>query len=467
MSPRSGKGFRTSQEATDLTVTHRHAAGIDVHSREHFVAVAVEDVPAGFVNAEDQLPAGVRKFGTNTGDLEAIAAWLKDCGVTTVAMESTGVYWIPLYDLLASQGFEVLLVDPRQTKHAPGRPKSDVVDCQWIRRLHSYGLLTGSFRPGDEIIRWRGLQRQREMLIRYGAMHIQHMQKVLEEMNVKLTEVVSDIVGQTGMKIIKDIVRGERDPLKLAKHRHASCKRTEDEIASALYGNWRSELLFALKQALKLYEFYQKQLRECEVQIEECLRSLKDKSDGRPLPMNLRKRKPEKNEVRFGARELLFRMSGVDLTQIEGISETTALVILSELGTDLNAFAHEKNFVSWLGLCPQHRGSGGKIFKRRTRRGANRVARALRMAAQGCHHAKNALGAFYRRVQSRAGGAKAIVATARKIAERVYRMLKYGQEYARHSEEVYAKAYQQRLHKSLAKKAASLGYKLVPETMTP
>jgi transposase len=466
MSPRSGKGFRTSQ-TEDLRVTHRHAAGIDVHSREHFVAVAVEDVPADFVNREDQLPAGVRKFGTNTGDLEAIAAWLKDCGVTTVAMESTGVYWIPLYDLLASQGFEVLLVDPRQTKHAPGRPKTDVVDCQWIRRLHSYGLLTGSFRPGDEIIRWRGLQRQREMLIRYAAMHIQHMQKVLEEMNVKLTEVVSDIVGQTGMKIIKDIVRGERDPLKLAKHRHASCQRTEGEIASALYGNWRSELLFALKQALKLYEFYQKQLRECEGQIEECLRSLKDKSDGRPLPMNLRKRKPEKNEVRFGARELLFRMSGVDLTQIEGISETTALVILSELGTDLSAFAHEKNFVSWLGLCPQHRGSGGKIFKRRTRRGANRVARALRMAAQGCHHAKNALGAFYRRVQSRAGGAKAIVATARKIAERVYRMLKYGQEYARQSEETYAKAYQQRLHKSLAKKAASLGYQLVPETMTP
>jgi transposase len=466
MTPRAGKAFRKSAQAEDLTVTHRHAAGIDVHSREHFVAVAAEDVPAGFVNPEDKLPTGVRKFGTNTGDLEAIAAWLKDCGVTTVAMESTGVYWIPLYDLLASQGFEVLLVDPRQTKHAPGRPKSDVVDCQWIRRLHSYGLLTGSFRPGDEIIRWRGLQRQREMLIRYGAMHIQHMQKVLEEMNVKLTEVVSDIVGQTGMKIIKDIVRGERDPLKLAKHRHESCKRTEAEIASALYGNWRSELLFALKQALKLYEFYQKQLRECEGQIEECLRSLKDKSDGRPLPANLRKRKPEKNEARFGARELLFRMSGVDLTQIEGISETTALVILSELGTDLSAFAHEKNFVSWLGLCPQHRGSGGKIFKRRTRRGANRVARALRMAAQGCHHAKNALGAFYRRIQSRAGGSKAIVATARKIAERVYRMLKFGQEYARQSQDLYEQAYQQRLHKSLAKKAASLGYKLVPETMT-
>ena len=466
MSPRSGKAFHTSTEINDLTVTHRHAAGVDVHAAVHFVSVNADDVPASFVNPDAKLPTGVRKFGTNTGDLEALAAWLKDCHVKTVAMESTGVYWIPLYDILASQGFEVLLVDPRQTKHAPGRPKSDVLDCQWIRRLHSYGLLTASFRPADEIVRWRGFQRQREMLIRYAAQHIQHMQKVLEEMNVKLTEVVSDIVGQTGMKIIRDIVGGERDPLKLAKHRHASCKATEAEIASALYGNWREELLFALKQALKLYEFYQKQLRECDDQIEACLRTMKDKSTGKALPANLRKRKPEKNEVQFGARELLFKMAGVDLTQIEGISETTALVILSEIGTDLSKFPHEKNFVSWLGLCPQHRGSAGKIFKRRIRRGANRAARALRMAAQGCHHAKNALGAFYRRIQARGGGAKAIVATARKIAERVYRMLKYGQEYVRVGEQAYEAAYQQRQLKSMAQKAAHLGYKLVPETMS-
>lgn len=467
MSPRSGKQFQRSTEVRDLAVTHRHAAGIDVHAAVHFVAVAAEDVPAGFIPAEGKLPVGVRKFGTNTGDLEALAAWLKDCGVKTVAMESTGVYWIPLYDLLASQGFAVILVDPRQTKHAPGRPKSDVLDCQWIRRLHSYGLLTASFRPSDEIVRWRGFQRQREMLIRYAAQHVQHLQKVLEEMNVKLPEVVSDIVGVTGMKIIKDIVRGERDPQKLAKHRHASCKHTEAEIASALYGNWRGEHLFALKQALRLYEFYQKQLRECDEQIEACLRGMADKSQGKPLPPSVRKRKPENNEVRFGARALLFRMSGVDLTVLEGISETTALVILSEIGTDLSQFPHEKNFVSWLGLCPQHRGSAGKIFKRRTRRGANRTARALRLAAQGCHHAKNALGAFYRRIQARAGGPKAIVATARKIAERVYRMLKFGQEYVRQSQEAYEQTYQLRLVKSLAAKAAHLGYKLVPEAMSP
>src|SRR5215813_13638222 len=284
MTPRAGKHFRTSAQAVDLAITHRHAAGIDVHAAVHFVAVPVEDVPAGFVNPDAKLPAGVRKFGANTGDLEALAAWLKDCHVTTVAMESTGVYWIPLYDLLASRGFAVLLVDPRQTKHAPGRPKSDVLDCQWIRRLHSYGLLTASFRPSHQIVRWRGFQRQREMLIRYAAQHVQHLQKVLEEMNVKLTEVVSDIVGQTGMKIIKDIVRGERDAKKLAKHRHASCKASEEQIAAALCGNWRPELLFALRQALKLYDFYQKQLQECEGRIEECLRAMEDKSKGAPLP---------------------------------------------------------------------------------------------------------------------------------------------------------------------------------------
>jgi transposase len=463
MTPQKGKKFRTSDKV-DLTITHRHAAGIDVHSAVHFVAVPVEDVPAGFVNPDAKLPAGVRKFGANTSDLEALAAWLKDCGVKTVAMESTGVYWIPLYDLLASQGFAVILVDPRQTKHAPGRPKSDVLDCQWIRRLHSYGLLTASFRPADEIVQWRGFQRQREMLIRYAAQHVQHMQKALEEMNVKLTEVVSDIAGQTGMKIIKDIVRGERDPLKLAKHRHERCKATETEIASALYGNWRKEHLFALKQALKMYEFYQRQLRECDQEIETCLRGFADKSGAGPLPARPKKQAPRRHEPKFGARALLFRMAGVDLTVIEGISETTALVILSEIGTDLSQFPSEKNFVSWLGLCPQHRGSAGKIFNRRVRRGANRAARAMRMAAQGCHHAKNALGAFYRRIQARCGGAKAVVATARKIAERVYRLLKYGQAYVAQAEQAYEEAHRLRTLKAMARKAESLGYKLVPAT---
>ncbi len=464
MTPRKGKKFRRSEEVDDLKLTHPHAAGIDVHAAVHFVAVPVTDVPQGFINPDGKLPAGVRKFGTNTEDLETLATWLKDCGVKTIAMESTGVYWIPLFELLERQGFEVILVDPRQTKHAPGRPKSDVLDCQWIKRLHSYGLLTASFRPADEIVVWRGYQRQRDMLVRYAAQHVQHMQKAMEEMNVKLTEVVSDIAGQTGMKIIKDIVRGVRDPLKLAKHRHEKCKATEAEIASALYGNWRAEHLFALKQAVQMYEFYHRQLRACDERIEACLRSFVDKSGGAVLPPNPRRQTLKHNEVEFGARELLFRMVGADLTVIEGISETTGLVILSEIGTDLSRFPTAKNFVSWLGLCPQHRGSAGKIFNRRVRRGANRAARALRMAGQGCHHAKNALGAFYRRIQARCGGAKAVVATARKIAERVYRFLKYGQEYVRQAEQVYEEAYRLRTLKGMARKAESLGYKLVPVT---
>jgi transposase len=450
----------------DLALTHPQAAGVDVHSAVHFVAVPVESVPDGFVNLDEQLPKGVRKFGANTGDLEAIGAWLKDCGVKTVAMESTGVYWIPLFELLASQGFEVILVDPRQTKHAPGRPKTDVLDCQWIQRLHSYGLLAGSFRPADEIVVWRGYQRQREMLIRYAAQHVQHMQKALEEMNVKLTEVVSDIVGQTGMKIIKDIVAGQRDPQKLAKHRNEKCKATEAEIASALYGNWRAEHLFALEQGLELYEFHHRQVGACDERIEACLRGFADKSGGAPLPPKARGPQTRaRNAVVFGARALLFRMAGVDLTVIEGINETTALVILSEIGTDLSRFPSEKNFVSWLGLCPNHRGSAGKIFRRGVRRGANRAAKALRMAGQGCYKAKNALGAFYRRIQARSGGAKAVVATARKIAERVYRLLKYGQEYVRQAEQAYEASYQARLVKGLAHKAESLGYKLMPIEM--
>jgi hypothetical protein len=228
--------------------------------------------------------------------------------------------------------------------------------------------------------------------------------------------------------------------------------------------NWRKEHLFALKQAVQMYEFYQRQLRACDQEIETCLRGFADKSGGAALPPKPKQQKPRGHEPQFGARALLFRMAGVDLTAIEGISETTALVILSEIGTDLSRFPSEKNFVSWLGLCPQHRGSAGKIFSRRVRRGANRAARALRMAAQGCHHAKNALGAFYRRIQARCGGAKAVVATARKIAERVYRLLKYGQEYVRQAEQAYEEAYRQRTLQGMARKAASLGYKLVPAT---
>jgi transposase len=448
-----------------LSVLHPHAAGIDLHPSAHWVAVPPGSAPPPPADHPSNLPAHVRKFGTCTADLEALADWLTACHVTTVAMESTGIYWVTLFELLERRGFEVNLIDPRQTKHAPGRPKSDVLDCQWIQRLHSYGLLSASFRPDDQIVVLRGYLRQRLMLLEYGSCHIQHMQKALELMNVKLTETVKDITGMTGMAIIKAILQGKRNPLELAKLRDPRCRKTEAELARALYGNWRAEHMFALEQALALYETYQRLLRDCDRELEAVLQSFADKSDGRKVPP--RKRPRQKNEPTFAVETLLQRMTGVNLLVIEGISDTTALVVLSEIGFDMSKWPTEKHFTSWLGLCPQHRGTGGKIRSRRVRRGANRAARALRMAAQGCHHAKNALGAFYRRIQARAGGPKAVLATARKLAERIYRLLKYGEEYVRQGIDQYEAHYRARLVQGLARKARELGFALVPQEASP
>jgi transposase len=466
--PRSGVPKTGRKKASDdLHITHPHAAGIDVHSREHWVAV-----PPGSARGPAQnpsLPAHVRSFGTCTPDLEQLADWLAECGVTTVAMESTGVYWVALFELLERRGFQVFLVDPRQTRQVSGRPKTDVYDCQWIQRLHSYGLLAASFRPQDEVCVLRGYLRQRQTLIASAGQSIQHMQKALEQMNVKLTEVVCDITGMTGMLILEAILRGERDPQLLARFRHQRCHRSEEEIARALKGNWREEHLFALRQAMKAYKFERRQLTECDKAIEKYLKTLAEQSEARRQPDEAAKLLPNGKGHRtkkvaspaFDARTLLFRFSGVDLTVIEGIDASTALTILSEIGIDMSRWRTEKHLTSWLGLSPQHRQSGGRIYSRRTRGGANRAARAFRMAAQGCHHAKNALGAFYRRVQARAGGGKALIATARKIAERVYRLLKYGETYVRQTMAEYENMYRIKLTKALAKRAGELGYKLV------
>jgi transposase len=463
MTPRKQKNLRVVVAPEPLRVAHAHAAGIDVHAREHWVAVPPDQAPPPPADHSPNLPPHVRKFGTCTADLEACADFLQQAGVKTVAMESTGVYWIPLFELLERQGFEVYLVDPRQSRHAPGRPKSDVLDCQWLQRLHSYGLLSPSFRPADDVVVLRSYLRQRLLLIQYGGQHIQHMQKALEQMNVKLTEVVRDITGVTGMAIIKAILRGERKPLHLAKYRNEHCKRTEAEIARALYGNWREEHLFALQQAVDAYEFYHRQLRDCDARLKSCLATFEDKSKGQQIPPRVRRTSRGKaNEPAFDVRAALYRMSGLDITVLEGIDANTALVVLSEIGIDMSKWPTVKRFVSWLGLCPQHRGSAGKIRSRRVRRGANRAARALRLAAQGCHRAKNALGAFYRRIQARAGGSKAVVATARKLAERIYRLLKYGTEYVRQEAEAYEANYQARVLQMLERKAKQLGFKLQP-----
>jgi transposase len=434
-----------------LKVTNPHAAGIDVGADEHWVCVPAD---------RDAEP--VRRFRTYTADLEALADWLQACGVTTVAMESTGVYWVPLYELLEARGLEVLLVDARQVARAPGRPKTDHKDCQWIQRLHSYGLLSAAFRPQDEVVVLRGYLRQRDMLVTYGGQHIQHMQKALEQMNVKLTEVVSDITGVTGMGIIKAILGGERAPQELARLRDPRCKESEATIARALQGNWREEHLFALRQAVALYEFYHRQIDACDAAIEAHLRTFVDQSGGQSLPYRPRRRKREANEPRFDARLRLYCLCGVDLTAIEGIDETTALVLLSEIGTKMSRWPSLKHFCSWLGLCPQHKISGGKILSRRVRRGASRAKRALRLGARSLHHSKSALGAFFRRMKSRHGTPGAITAAAHKLARLVYALLKHGMDYVAQGMAEYEAKYRERKLRAMARQARELGFQLVP-----
>jgi transposase len=458
------KGSRVRVADSDLRITNPHAAGIDVHARAHWVCVPAASVSCRAQDQPGNLPANVRVFGTCTPDLEQLADWLFACGVTTIAMEATGVYWIALFELLERRGLKVILVDPRQTRQVAGRPQSDLLSCQWIQRLHSYGLLSASFRPDDQTCVLRGYLRQRQLLIADAGRSTQHMQKALEQMNVKLAETLSDITGVTGMLILKAIVRGTRDPQELAKYRNEHCKCTPAEMARALQGNWREEHLFALRQALKTYQHLRRQLAECDACIRTCLKSLPDNSGGEVLPKKTPRRSTKATEPTFDARGLLFRWSGRDLTVIEGIDQSTALSVLAEIGIDMSKWLTERHFVSWLGLCPQHRGSAGRIKNRRLRGGANRAARAFRLAAQGCHHANNALGAFYRRVQARAGSGKAVIATARKIACRVYRLLKYGEPYVRQDMAAYEAQFRLKRMKGLARKARALGYQLVPVT---
>lgn len=452
--PRHRPG-RKAKARPPFLVLDRHAAGIDIGSAEHWVAVPPE---------ADADP--VRSFGTCTADLEALADWLQACGVTSVAMESTGVYWIPLFELLEARGLQVRLVDARQTRALPGRPKDDARDCQWIQRLHSCGLLGAAFRPEDQVVVLRSYLRQRQMLIGYASDHIRHLQKALEQLNVKLPEVVADVTGVTGMSIIKAILAGERDPAQLAKLRDPRCKQDEQAIARALHGNWRAEHLFCLRQALALYEFYQGQLAECDRHLDAHLQTFADRSAAAPVPprpagKRKQRRKHKSNVPAFDARAQLYRMSGVDLTQIEGIEEGTALVLLSEIGLDMTRWPTEKHFCSWLGLSPQHKISGGRVLSRRVRPGVNRAAQALRLAARALEHSQSALGACFRRWKSRLGAPKAITAAAHKLARLVYSLLKHGQSYLAVGLEEYEREHQERQLRNLNRKARELGYELV------
>jgi transposase len=391
-----------------------------------------------------------------------MAAWLRQCQVTTVAMESTGVYWIPLYDLLESEGFQVLLVDPRQVQRAPNRPKTDVHDCQWIQRLHSLGLLTAAFRPEEPIRVWRAYQRHRATLIEDAGRHLQRMEKALEQMNVKLAEVVSDLTGLTGMSIIRAIVRGERDAKELATLRDHRCKESAATITRALQGTWQPEHLFALQQSLALYDYYHEQLRACDRVIEEHLQGMA-LPEVPPLAPKRRVRRRKDNEVTFDARQRLHHVAGVDLTAIEGIEESTALIVLSEIGTDMSRWPSEKHFGSWLGLAPNPKKSGGRVKSSATRPGVNRAAQALRLAAKNLQRSQSALGAFFRRIAARRGLAKAITATAYKLARIIYAMLKHGMAYVAQGLEAYETAYRERVVRQIKRKAAALGLVVVEQ----
>jgi len=430
-------------------VKNPHAAAIDVHSDNHVVCVG---------------PDQVQTFGAYTVDLHALADHLKQYGVTTVVLESTGVYWVPLFELLESRGFEVFLIEPSQARHCGARPKTDVADCQWLQRLHTYGLLRPSFRPPESVLALRGYWRQRQMQVRYAASHVQHIQKALEQMNVKLTEVAADIMGLTGRRIIEAILRGERDARLLASLRDPTCKKSEEEYAKALQGTWRPEHLFALKQAYALYRFHHEQITECDQRVAEELARLPNRAADKPFQPRPRRCGRKSNEVRFAATEPLFQALGVDLTLIDGIEINTALMILAEIGVDVSRFPTEKHFASWLRLCPQLEESNHTRKKRSPRRGKNRLAQALRMAAQAVSRTKTPLAVFYHRIKGRLGGKGAITATAHKLAVLVYRLLKHGADYVRQSMEEYAAKLKEQMERSLRRKAAQLGYDLVPKT---
>jgi transposase len=432
-----------------LPVTQAHAAGVDIGSWSHWVCIGADET------------AHVREFPAHTEGLHALVAFLHEHQVSTVAMESTGIYWVPLYELLDAQGFEVLLVDPSYTKQVRGRPKTDRRDCQWIYRLHSVGLLAAAFRPDEKTCQLRAYLRQRADLIRYAAQHIQHMQKALEQMNLKLTEIISDITGRTGQDIIKAILRGVRDPAKLAKFRHKKCHASEAEIAQALTGSYREEHLFALRQAYQAWEFYHKQRDQVDVQIARQLARMKQDRALPPLKARAGSGGRKPNEPHFDVRAALYYVVGIDLTEIEGVGPMTALTIISEIGPEVSKFATVKHFCSWLGLCPQTKKSGGRILSSRTRPGVNRAALALQMAASSLHGSKGALGAFLRHKKAQLGAPKAITAAAHKLARLVYLALKHGMTYVRQTQEEYQAKMREQQLKSLRKKAKQLGLTVI------
>lgn len=445
---------KSSRKMSTLEIQNPNAAGIDIGSREHWVAVR-----------PDQNEQPTRCFQSFTKDLNELADWLIDCDVTTVAMESTGVYWIPLFQILDARGFEVLLVNAHKVKNVSGR-KDDESDCEWIRKLHSYGLLQGSFQPEDNIRALRTYLRDRDTLVSCCASHVQRMQKSLTQMNLQLHHVISDITGVTGMSIIRTIVDGERDPQVLAVYRDKRIKADEETIVKALEGDYLKEHLSSLKRYLQLYDFYQSQIEDCDREIEDLLKtfpflddflSYKEDAD-KP---NKRRKKKAANAPNFDVEKYIFQITGVDLFAVDGFGANNLLGIIAETGIDMTKWKTEKYFTSWLRLSPNNKISGGKIISHHTQKTNNRANKLFRLAAQSLANSKCSLGAFYRRLRYRIGPAKAIVATARKLAIIFYRMLRFKIEYHDIGAEQYEMKHRANQIKYLEKKAQLLGLKLV------
>lgn len=454
----------TKTNPAQLDLLNPKCAGIDIGAAEIFVCIA-----------KTSSKQEVRAFPTFTADLKRMIQWLKENKVESVAMESTGVYWIPSYEMLEEAGFEVLLVNARFFKSVPGR-KSDVQDCQWIQQLHSYGLLRGSFRPSNDVVELRSYVRQRSRLFELAAAQVQLMHKAFTQMNIQLNHAISDITGVTGLNIVRAILRGERDPKALADLSVNGCRKNMDVIAKALEGNYREEHVFALEQAYESFEFFHQQILKCEKAIQktlECIKipdslispkkSFKALTEQPFLPVKKRRKNKtaaNRSPYCFNAPDEIKKITKADLTTIPGIDANTAMKILSEIGTEMSCWPNAKAFASWLGLCPGNKISGGKILSSKTKPSNNRTAQALRMAASSLYRSETALGAFFRRLRARLGAPKAITATAHKLARILYRMLASGTNYWEVGENYYEQQYQARVMANLKRRAEEFGYVL-------
>lgn len=447
-------GIEEAHPFAGMSKVNPNAAGVDIGAVEIVVCVT-----------GDETTQIVKAFGNYTVDLQAIGSWLKEYGIKTVAMESTGVYWIPLFEELERQGFECLLISSRSLRRVPGR-KSDILDAQWIQTLHNYGLLENSFRPQAELVALRTMLRHRSQLLEHRAPHIQHMQKALLQMNVQLSQALSDVTGETGLAIIRAIVGGERDPQKLAAYRDRKCKKSEEEIGKALTGTWRDEHLFIIKQSLEMYDFYTKQVEICDAEIDRMYALTRPEWEaGEVKPLSAKKRNSHSKNAPKSKEEIrqhLKRIAGVDISVVDGFGVSLAQTVIMEAGTDMSKFPSEKHFCSWLSLAPKHEISGGKVLKNKTLKTKNRAGQAFRMAAQSVQKSDCVFGSLYRRLRTRLDKRQATVATAHAIARVVYRMLKYQVEYEAVSVEEYEQKYKEQQIKYMRKKAAKLGFQLVP-----